>query len=79
MKNRVGDLRDHLFETLEALKDTDHPMDVDRALAVAQVADRIIATAKVEVDYAKITGQRLGSDFLPEEDEKPGGPRRLGA
>ena len=30
-KNKIQDLRDHLFETLEALKDKDEPMDVARA------------------------------------------------
>lgn len=38
MKNKIDDLRNHLFETLEALKDDEKPMPLDRALAIAEVA-----------------------------------------
>jgi hypothetical protein len=55
-KNKISDLRDHLFETLEALKDTDNPMDVDRAKAITNVAQAIINTAKVEVDLVRAVG-----------------------
>ena len=55
-KNKISDLRDHLFETLEALKDSDNPMDVDRARAISQVASTIIETAKVEVELVKVVG-----------------------
>jgi hypothetical protein len=53
-KNRMSDLRDHLFEALEALKDPDKPMDLDRAGAVCQVAQTLINAAKVEVDAMKV-------------------------
>lgn len=53
MKNKISDLRDHLFETLEALKDKDAPMDVERARAVSEVAGKIIDSARVEVDMVK--------------------------
>lgn len=52
-KNRINDLRDHLFETLEALKDPDKPMDLDRARAISEVAQVIINSAKVEVAMVK--------------------------
>jgi hypothetical protein len=45
-KNKMSDLRDHLFETLEALKDEEKPMDIDRANAVCQVASQLIESAK---------------------------------
>jgi len=48
-KNRITDLRDHLFETLEALKDKDNPMDLERAKVIAQVSQTIINSATVEV------------------------------
>lgn len=64
-KNKIGDLRDHLFETLEALRDPDKPMEIDRAHAVANVARQIIDTAKVEVAFMKATGGELGSGFIP--------------
>jgi hypothetical protein len=39
-------------------------MEVDRAKAVADVAGKIIESAKVEVDYLRATEQVKGSDFL---------------
>jgi hypothetical protein len=47
MRNKIDDLRNHLFETLEALKDDEKPMDLDRARAVAEVAKVIVESAKV--------------------------------
>ena len=32
-KNTLQDLRDHLFATLEALSDTEKPMEIERAKA----------------------------------------------
>jgi hypothetical protein len=55
MKNSMVDLRNHLFETLEELKDKENPMPVDRALAIAEVASQLIETAKVEVAFIKAT------------------------
>ena len=74
-KNRITDLRNHLFETLEALKDPDKPMDIDRARAVADVARVVIDSAKVEVDFLKVTGGIQGTGFLP-EGEVPASPAR---
>lgn len=56
MKNKMSDLRNHLFETLEALKDADNPMDIARAKAVSEVAQTIINTAKVEIEFLEATG-----------------------
>ena len=69
----VSDLRAHLFATLEALRDKDNPMDLDRARAVSDVAQTIINSAKVEVDYLRVTGggesqfidTGIGADNLP--------------
>ena len=55
-RNKIDDLRDHLFATIESLKDEDNPMDIDRAKAIAEVAGKIIDSAKVEVDYLRVTG-----------------------
>jgi hypothetical protein len=69
-KNKISDLRDHLFETLEALKDGEKPMDIDRAKAITEVAQTIINAAKVEVDLVKaVGGSAPGGGFfnLPEE------------
>lgn len=64
-KNKVSDLRDHLFETLEALKDKDNPMDLDRAKVISEVAQTIINSAKVEVDLIRaVDGSAPGSNFF---------------
>ena len=77
MKNKIEDLRNHLFAALEALGDKESPMDIERAHAIADVAQTIINSAKVEVDYLKIAGGR-GTDFLvPPENETNTKARRL--
>lgn len=57
MKNGIQDLRDHLFATLEALKDKDAPMEVERAAAISDVAGKIIDSARVEVDMVRALNQ----------------------
>ena len=52
-KNKLTDLRNHLFATLEALQDTEKPMDVDRAKAVAEVAKVVLDSAKLEMQFHK--------------------------
>lgn len=66
-KNKITDLRDHLFATLEALRDDEKPMDIDRAKAVADVARVIVESAKVEVQMLEATGSASGTGFIPEE------------
>lgn len=62
----ITDLREHLFGTLRDLRDKEKPLDVKRAMAIANVAQAIIHTAKVEVDHMKLTGAKR-SAFIPEE------------
>ena len=69
--NDIDDLRKHLFETLEALKDKKAPMEIDRAKAISDIAQTIINSAKVEVDYAKATGGTI--NFIKEKKELPSG------
>lgn len=76
MKNRMVDLRNHLFATLEALQDKEEPMDIERALAVASVAHEVVAAAKVEVDYARVTQQQPCSDFFQGGTSTPQLPGR---
>lgn len=66
MKNKIEDLRNHLFATLEDLRDKENPMDLDRAKAVAAVAQVIVNSAKVENENLKIVGGN-GSGFIPQE------------
>ncbi len=63
-RNKMSDLRNHLFEALEALKDEDKPMALDRARAISEVAQTIINSAKVEVDLVRAAGASHGSEFF---------------
>jgi hypothetical protein len=73
-KNKITDLRDHLFEALEALKDPDKPMELDRARAICEVSQQIINSAKVEVDLVKaVSASGPGSGFFGLNE----GPREI--
>ena len=78
MKNKIEDLRNHLFAALEGLADKDNPMELDRARAIADVGRVIVDSAKAEVHYLEVTGRREGTGFvtLPEENSEA---RRLSA
>jgi hypothetical protein len=68
-KNKIEDLRNHLFATIESLLDDDKPMELERAKAVADVAQVIVNSAKIEVDYVKATERsRATSGFFPENN-----------
>ena len=71
MKNKIEDLRNHLFVTIERLLDEDDPLDINMAKAVSDTAQTIINSAKVEVDFLKVTGGLEGSGFIPYEPRKP--------
>lgn len=73
MKNKIEDLRNHLFATIEGLMDEEKPMDIDRAKAVADVAQVIVNSAKVEVDFLRALGKDKGTGFIPEERQLNGG------
>ena len=80
-KNKIDDLRNHLFAALEGLSDPDNPMDVARAHAICEVSQAIINTAKVEVDLVRAVGaSKPGSAFfgpiIEESRELPQIPER---
>jgi hypothetical protein len=64
VKNGITDLRNHLFEVMEALKDDEKPMDLDRARVVCQVAGQLIDSAKVEVDFLKAIDSSEATSFF---------------
>ena len=65
-KNKIVDLRNHLFETIEMLKDKE--IDINTALAIATVSQSIIDTAKVEVQYLKTIESNNKSLFLESKE-----------
>jgi hypothetical protein len=72
-KNTMTDLRNHLFEVMEALKDDENPMELDRARAVCQVAGKLIDSAKVEIDFLKEMDASKATGFfeLPAASHEP--------
>jgi hypothetical protein len=70
----MSDLRDHLFETLESLKDPEKPLDVERAKAICQVSGVIIESAKAETRYAQIVGAQPSSEFFDSQPKQPALP-----
>jgi len=61
-RNKMTDLRDHLFEVLERLKDGE--IDIETAQTMADVSQVIINSAKIEVDFIKVVHGN-GSGFIP--------------
>ena len=61
-RNKINDLRDHLFETLERLKEGD--IDIATAKAMADVGQVIINSAKIEIDFIRATGSTKDSGFI---------------
>jgi hypothetical protein len=71
MSNDISALRAHLFAALQGVKDGS--LDLDQARAVNELGKTLIDTAKVEVEYLRVTGGgestfidcAIGSDNLP--------------
>lgn len=79
-KNKLEHLRDHLFETLEMLKDEEKPFDIARAHAICAVSQSIIQTAKVELEALRLNNTNgSGSQFfnVPEESRELPAPRQI--
>jgi hypothetical protein len=66
MKNTLHDLRLHLFEQLERLKDEDLNLDeeVKKAQAMSSLSSNIIASAKLEVQVR----MKMGEDVMRQSD-----------
>ena len=71
MKNKVEDLYNHLFAAMEGLQDEDRPMEIERARAVAVVAQVAINVAKAETAFLAVSGGKSGSGFIPDSPRPP--------
>lgn len=67
-------MREHLMATLASLRDRENPMDVDRARAMAQVAGVLVESAKVEVEFLKVTGSDDSQFLKAPQGETPALP-----
>lgn len=75
-RNKIADVRDHLFAQLERLGDEELDQEqlskeVNRAKAITHVSSQIIQSAKVEVDYLRTIGahktnSELFKDVVPQ-------------
>lgn len=69
MRNKIEDLRNHMFEALERLKEAESPeqikQELERSKAVADIGRVLVDSAKVEVDLVKAAkGQFAASEFM---------------
>ena len=60
-RNKLSDLRDHMFAALERLDDEELTNEqikneIEKAKSIAMVGSVIINSAKIEIDYLKATG-----------------------
>lgn len=76
MKNKISDLRNHMFAALERLgaedlSDEELKKEVSRAQAISEVGKVIVESAKTEIMYAKLTKKREEEPkaFLEIEEE----------
>jgi hypothetical protein len=77
MKNKIEDLRNHLFEQLERLGDDEkmkNPLalerEVKRSKSISEIATVIVNSAKAETDYLKVTGKGPENSFIPLDKAK---------
>lgn len=68
-RNKINDLRDHLFAALERLDNDELTTDelqkeIDKAAAISNLGNVIINSAKIEVDFMKATGMISTSSDL---------------
>lgn len=77
MKNKISDLRDHMFAQLERLgnegiTEEELKKEISRSQAISEIGKVIVESAKTEVLYAKLTGKRSEepTKFLEEEEPK---------
>jgi len=68
-KTTLNDLRDHLFDVIERLKDSNDPdvddkekISIESAQAIVGCSQAIINSAKLEVDFLKIVAENGGAN-----------------
>lgn len=63
MKNKISDLRDHMFAALERLADESMTPEklkeeISKSKAISDIGKVIVESAKTEILYAKMTGKK---------------------
>jgi len=62
----IVDLREKLFDVIDALGREEKPMEIDRAKAICEAAQVIVNSAKAESEYIRLAGGRP-SGFLGQQ------------
>lgn len=70
MKN-INDLRAALFETMADVRSG--KLEVSQAKAVTDLAQTIVNTAKVEVEFIRVTDSTADSGFISKAEKLPKG------
>lgn len=70
MKNKIDDLRNHLFAQLERLGDESIKgealkEEIQRAKAVSDVSAQLVDSARAENERLKLLKRAPGSNFMP--------------
>lgn len=70
MKNKIDDLRNHLFAQLERLGDEsvkgdDLKEEIQRARAVSDVSAQLVDSARAENERLKLLKRAPDSEFMP--------------
>ncbi|WP_290906295.1 hypothetical protein [Aquabacterium sp.] len=72
--NHIRTVRRHLMDQMQALRGAKEPADMERELArgkgLSELAQVLVNTAKVEVDYLKVTGQP-STPFMKAPPDQP--------
>ncbi len=71
MKNKMQDLRDHLFTQLENLADKETDVDLDRIKAMTEISKVLVDSAKVEVAFINATGTSQTTGFIESKPALP--------
>jgi len=71
MRNKIEDLRNHMFAALEKLSEAETPEELknelERSKAIAEIGKVIVDSAKAEVDFVKATkGEVITTEFFNE-------------
>jgi hypothetical protein len=71
--NHIDTVRQHLLDQMQALREAkpeDVQRELDRARGISELAQVAVNTAKVEVDYLKVTNQP-SAPFLEAPPDEP--------
>ena len=71
MKNKIEDLRNHLFLAIEKLHDAEDPetlkKEIERGKAISELGKVLVDSAKAEVDFVRATGgEVITTEFFNE-------------